>query len=78
VRARLTAGARVADVGTGAGWSAIELAKAFLAVRVDGYDDEDSISRARRNAAEHGVSDRVDFGMRDIGEIATPGAHSTT
>jgi 2-polyprenyl-3-methyl-5-hydroxy-6-metoxy-1,4-benzoquinol methylase len=74
VQQRLAAGARVADVGTGAGWSAIELAKAYPAVRVDGYDnDEDSISRARRNAAEHGVSDRVDFEVRDIGQIAAPG-----
>ena len=75
VQARLAAGARVADVGTGAGWSAIELAKAYPGVRVDGYDnDEDSISRARRNAAEHGVADRVDFEVRDIGEIAAQGA----
>jgi ubiquinone/menaquinone biosynthesis C-methylase UbiE len=75
VQARLAAGARVADVGTGAGWSAIELAKAYPAVRVDGYDnDEDSISRARHNAAEHGVSDRVDFEVRDIGDIAGPDA----
>jgi 2-polyprenyl-3-methyl-5-hydroxy-6-metoxy-1,4-benzoquinol methylase len=74
VQARLTSGARVADVGTGAGWSAIELAKAYPAIRVDGYDnDEDSISRARRNAAEHGVSDRVDFEVRDIGEITARG-----
>lgn len=75
VQARLIAGARVADVATGAGWSAIELAKAFPAVTVDGLDnDEESISRARRNAAEHGVSDRVDFEVRDIGEIAAHGA----
>jgi 2-polyprenyl-3-methyl-5-hydroxy-6-metoxy-1,4-benzoquinol methylase len=75
VEARLVAGARVADVGTGAGWSAIELAKVYPAIRIDGYDnDEDSISRARRNAAEHGVSDRVDFEVRDIGEIAALGA----
>lgn len=74
VQARLAAGARVADVGTGAGWSAIELAKAYPAARVDGYDnDEESISRARGNAAEHGVSDRVDFEVRDIGEVARRG-----
>ena len=74
VQARLVAGARVADVGTGAGWSAIELAKAYPALRVDGYDnDEESISRARRNAAEHGVSDRVDFEVLDIAEVAERG-----
>jgi 2-polyprenyl-3-methyl-5-hydroxy-6-metoxy-1,4-benzoquinol methylase len=70
----LSTGARVADLGTGAGWSAIELAKAYPAVRVDGYDnDEDSISRARRNAAEQGVADRVGFEVRDISAIAVPG-----
>ena len=48
----LSRGARVADVGTGAGWSAIELANAYPATQVDGYDnDEDSIARARRNAS---------------------------
>jgi SAM-dependent methyltransferase len=58
--------ARVADVGCGAGWAAIELAKAFPHIRVDGYDaDEDSVSRARRNAADHGVSDRVTFEVVD-------------
>ena len=58
--------ARVADVGCGVGWAAIELAKAFPHIRIDGYDaDEDSISRARRNAADHGVSDRVTFEVVD-------------
>ena len=72
VQARLHDGARVADLGTGAGWSAIELAKAYPAARIDGYDnDEESIARARRNAAEHGVSDRVDFEVRDIDAVAT-------
>ncbi|MFF0270410.1 class I SAM-dependent methyltransferase [Kribbella sp. NPDC004536] len=70
----LTKGARVADLGTGAGWSAIELAKAYPAVQVDGYDnDEDSISRARRNAAEQGVADRVGFEVRDITEVVAGG-----
>jgi 2-polyprenyl-3-methyl-5-hydroxy-6-metoxy-1,4-benzoquinol methylase len=74
LQTRLAKGARVADVGTGAGWSAIELAKAYPAVRVDGLDnDEDSISRARRNAAEHGVADRVDFEVRDIAAVSVNG-----
>jgi 2-polyprenyl-3-methyl-5-hydroxy-6-metoxy-1,4-benzoquinol methylase len=72
--AKLADGARVADVGTGAGWSAIELAKAYPSVRIDGIDsDEDSISRARRNAAEHGVADRVDFEVSDIVALADDG-----
>jgi SAM-dependent methyltransferase len=58
--------ARVADIGCGAGWSAIELAAAFDHVEVHGYDtDEDSISRARRNAAERGLTDRVRFEVVD-------------
>jgi len=74
IQQRLTDGAQVADVGTGAGWSAIELAKAYPNARVDGYDnDEDSISRARHNASEHGVADRVDFEVRDIAAIAARG-----
>lgn len=58
--------ARVADVGCGLGWAAIELARAYPHVRVDGYDtDEASISRARHNAAEAGVADRVRFDVVD-------------
>lgn len=57
---------RVADVGCGLGWAAIELAKAYPHLRVDGYDsDEESIGRARRNAAEAGVADRVTFDVVD-------------
>jgi SAM-dependent methyltransferase len=57
---------RVADVGCGLGWAAIELAKAYPHLRVDGYDtDEVSITRARRNAADAGVSDRVTFDVVD-------------
>ena len=59
--------ARVADLGCGVGWAAIELARAFPHIHVDGIDsDDESISRARRNAAEQGVADRVDFEVNDI------------
>lgn len=58
--------ARVADIGCGCGWSAIELAKAFPHIAVDGYDaDELSIDIARRNAKDHGVEDRVTFSLVD-------------
>ena len=57
---------RIADVGCGVGWAAIELAKAYPHLRVDGYDsDEESITQARRNAADAGVSDRVTFDVVD-------------
>lgn len=68
--------ARVADVGCGLGWAAIELAKAFPHIRVDGFDaDEASIGAARRNAEEHGVSDRVTFEVADAGttQYGNPG-----
>lgn len=58
--------ARIADVGCGAGWSSIGIAKAFPQVRVDGLDvDEPSIRLARQNAREAGVSDRVKFQVVD-------------
>jgi SAM-dependent methyltransferase len=60
---------RVGDFGCGAGWSTIELAKAFPHLRLDGYDsDEASIGAARRNAVEHGVADRVDFEVADLSD----------
>ena len=55
-------GARIADVGSGFGWSTIALAKAYPEARLDGFDvDAPSIEAARRNAAEAGVDDRVTF-----------------
>ena len=61
--------ARVADLGCGAGWAAIELAKAFPHVRVDGRDnDEASIALGRRNAVDHGVADRVDLEVVDLAD----------
>ncbi len=59
--------ARVADLGCGVGWASIELARAFPHIRVDGIDgDDESISRARQNAVEQGVAERVDFEVGDI------------
>lgn len=57
---------RLADVGCGTGWAAIELARAFPHLRVDGYDgDEVSIEQARENAEEQSLSDRVTFEVAD-------------
>lgn len=59
-------GARIADVGMGAGWSSIALAQAFPELQVDGFDiDEPSIEMARANAREAGVADRVRFHNAD-------------
>jgi SAM-dependent methyltransferase len=59
--------ARVADLGCGAGWASIELAKAFPHLSIDGLDaDEASIAQARSNAAAQGVDKQVNFEVRDL------------
>jgi 2-polyprenyl-3-methyl-5-hydroxy-6-metoxy-1,4-benzoquinol methylase len=63
---------RVADVGCGAGWSAIAIARAFPMAEVSGFDaDEASVDDARRNADAEGVSIRVE--VRDAAAIAAEG-----
>lgn len=75
LHARLSQGARVADVGTGEGWSAIGLARAYPQVEVAGYDiDGPSIAAARRHAAAHGVADRVSFEHVDAATVPGGGA----
>lgn len=67
---RLLAGARVADIGCGEGWSAIGLARAFPRVVVDGYDvDEPSVVAARRHASSSGVAERTTFATADAGAL---------
>jgi SAM-dependent methyltransferase len=62
VKARLEAGARVADVGCGKGASTILMAKAFPNSQFIGFDYHDkSIEGARTIAAREGLSDRVTF-----------------
>jgi 2-polyprenyl-3-methyl-5-hydroxy-6-metoxy-1,4-benzoquinol methylase len=59
---RLSAGARMADVGSGGGWTSIALAKAYPTLSVDGFDlDVPAVERARANAEAEGVGDRVRF-----------------
>jgi SAM-dependent methyltransferase len=71
---RLSAGARVADVGCGMGWSSIAMAQAYPHITVDGYDvDAPSVERATANAAEAGVGDRVTFHTIDVGQLDAGG-----
>ena len=68
------AGARVADIGMGLGWSSIALAEAFPSVRVDGFDmDAASVASAKDNAINAGVQDRVTFHQQDAADADLDG-----
>ena len=68
--------ARVADLGCGAGWSAIALARHFPLARVDGFDlDPASVAMAEANALAAGVADRVRFEVRDAADAALAGRY---
>lgn len=70
LEARLRCGAAVADVGCGHGLSTVLLATAFPASTFVGIDDHGpSIERARKLAAEAGVSERVRFDVRPATEL---------
>jgi len=76
IDAALRGGARVADIGCGFGWSSIGIAVGYPAARVDGFDvDVPSVERARTNAAEAGVADRVRFDVTDAGTVAADGGY---
>jgi ubiquinone/menaquinone biosynthesis C-methylase UbiE len=64
-------GARIADVGCGAGWSTIALALAYPQAELTGFDvDAPSLEMARAAAREAGVADRVSFRLA-AGETLT-------
>ena len=75
-RLRGPAPVRVADLGCGAGWSSIGIARAYPAARVDGIDlDAPSIELARAHAAEYGVAGRVRFEARDAADERLAGRY---
>ena len=62
--------ARIADIGCGAGWSSVALARAYPEAQVHGYDiDEPSVRTARVNAQAAGVQDRVSFTAGDAAQL---------
>jgi 2-polyprenyl-3-methyl-5-hydroxy-6-metoxy-1,4-benzoquinol methylase len=68
--------ARVADIGCGAGWSSISIARAYPKVWVDGFDlDEDSIAEAKANAEAEGLTERVTFQVRDAADPELSGRY---
>jgi SAM-dependent methyltransferase len=70
IQARLEAGAMIADIGCGEGWSSIAFARGYDNVSVDGYDlDAPSIKAAKDHADAAGLSDRVRFHQVDAGTV---------
>jgi SAM-dependent methyltransferase len=69
-KAKLEAGARVADVGCGKGASTLLMAKAFPKSQFFGFDYHDkSIEAARESARREGVADRVSFELAKAKEF---------
>jgi len=76
VRLKADPPARVADLGSGTGWSSIAMAQAYPKIRVDGFDlDRTVVDRATENARSAGVGDRVTFAARDVAELAGVAAY---
>ena len=74
VPARLAAGAKIADVGCGVGYSTVLMAEAYPACSFVGYDfHAPSIDQARAHAQAHGVSGRVRFEIAPAKQIAETG-----
>lgn len=74
VEQKLRAGAEVADVGCGVGFSTLLMAQAWPESRFTGYDfHEPSIDEARRHADEHGLAGRVRFEAVTAKDIAETG-----
>lgn len=68
----LTAHTRIADVGCGAGWSTLAVARAYPTSIVVGFDaDPASVSDARAHATAAGVA--VDFEVADAMQVADRG-----
>jgi len=70
VTAKLTSGARVADVACGFGAATILMAEAFADSRFLGFDThESSVDAAKKAARRAGVSDRVYFQLGSAGDF---------
>lgn len=68
--------ARVADIGCGAGWSSVGMARSYPKLRVDGFDlDEPSVAFARANVIEAGLEERVRIHRQDAGDPSLRGSY---
>jgi SAM-dependent methyltransferase len=68
---KLETGARIADIGCGHGMSTVIMAKAYPNSEFIGFDKHrPSIERARKLAADEGVSERATFEIADAKDFA--------
>ena len=68
--------ARVADVGAGAGWSSIAIARSYPKALIDGFDlDPPSVQIARQNAQGAGIDGRVKFHLCDAADPQLAGQY---
>lgn len=73
--AGLDAGARLLDAGTGPGRVPLLIASASPGLRIDAVDlAAPMVARARENARESGLEDRVTFTQCDVAELPYPDA----
>ena len=76
IESRLKAGGRVAEVGSGVGWSSIALARGFPDTKIDAIDPDDlSIDEARRHVEEAGVSDNISFHLSTVEDAPVNGPY---
>lgn len=76
LQARFEAGARVLDVGCGAGWALVRFANRFPNVTCVGVDIEPhSVDLARKLIAEHGLTDRCEARLAGAEHLAEPGGY---
>jgi ubiquinone/menaquinone biosynthesis C-methylase UbiE len=70
VAAGLAEGSRVLDVGTGPGRLPLAIARAAPGLHVEGLDlSPEMVTRARQNAAEAGLGDKVAFTEGDVAHL---------
>lgn len=72
----LAAGGRFLDIGTGAGWLAIEAATLWPSMRVTGIDIyEPALKLARANVAASAVAERVELRTQSVEALDEPGVY---
>jgi predicted O-methyltransferase YrrM len=76
VHTRLSGPSKVADIGSGVGWSAVGIAQGYPQAEVDCFEpDELSVEMGRQNAASLGLAQRVRFHLVDAADPSLAGAY---